>query len=94
VTDVDPAYLAERGMTPGDDASARHLWNERFLPMSIKSLGPSLLAAEVRLPIDQVAAYYSVKKLKAYSQIRKAQIFTSHDYDFWKREMKKSFMEI
>jgi glutamate synthase domain-containing protein 2/FAD/FMN-containing dehydrogenase/ferredoxin/glutamate synthase domain-containing protein 3 len=51
------ADLNAREIKPGDDASARHLWNERFLPMSIKSLGPSLLATEVLLPIDQVAAY-------------------------------------
>jgi len=41
-----------------DEGSARYLWEERFLPMSIKHLGPSLLAAEVVLPLDQVAPYF------------------------------------
>ena len=50
-------YLKEQGIQKGDSASAQHLWNERFLPMSIKHLGPSLLATEVLLPIDQVASY-------------------------------------
>ncbi|MCX5819302.1 MAG: FAD-binding oxidoreductase, partial [Deltaproteobacteria bacterium] len=53
------AYLQERGLPKGDEESARYLWDERFLPMSIKSIGPSLLAAEVTLPIDQVAAYHA-----------------------------------
>ena len=50
-------YLDEQGMTMADEASANHLWSERFLPMSIKNLGPSLLAAEVILPLDQVPSY-------------------------------------
>ncbi len=52
------AYLNEQGIQPADEASANHLWEERFLPMSIKQLGPSLLATEVLLPLDQVAAYF------------------------------------
>ncbi|NWF91858.1 MAG: FAD-binding protein [Syntrophaceae bacterium] len=51
------AYLNEQSIQPADEASAQHLWEERFLPMSIKSLGPSLLATEVLLPLDQVASY-------------------------------------
>jgi glutamate synthase domain-containing protein 2/FAD/FMN-containing dehydrogenase/ferredoxin len=51
------AFLREQRLPKGDEESARCLWDERFLPMSIKSIGPSLLAAEVTLPIDQVAAY-------------------------------------
>jgi len=38
------AFLVEQGMTAAHEASANHLWSERFLPMSIKDLGPSLLA--------------------------------------------------
>ena len=53
------AYLQEQGLPKGDEESARTLWDERFLPMSIKSIGPSLLAAEVTLPLDQVAAYHA-----------------------------------
>jgi glutamate synthase domain-containing protein 2/FAD/FMN-containing dehydrogenase/glutamate synthase domain-containing protein 3/ferredoxin/glutamate synthase domain-containing protein 1 len=52
------AYLNEHGIQPADEASANYLWEERFLPMSIKHLGPSLLATEVLLPLDQVAAYF------------------------------------
>jgi len=52
------AYLAENGIQSADEASANYLWEERFFPMSIKHLGPSLLATEVILPIDQVASYH------------------------------------
>ncbi|HSR10283.1 MAG TPA: FAD-binding protein, partial [Thermodesulfobacteriota bacterium] len=50
-------FLKERGLEPGDDAAAEKLWAERFLPMAVKSLGPSLLAAEVVLPASRVAEY-------------------------------------
>jgi len=40
--------------------------------------------------VDQEKAYYSVKKLKVWSQIRHAQVITSHDYGHWQREIKKS----
>ncbi|MGQ9647982.1 MAG: glutamate synthase-related protein, partial [Thermodesulfobacteriota bacterium] len=52
------AYLNEQRLNPADEESARTLWEERFLPMSIKPLGPSLLATEVLLPLDQVASYH------------------------------------
>jgi glutamate synthase domain-containing protein 2/FAD/FMN-containing dehydrogenase/ferredoxin/glutamate synthase domain-containing protein 1/glutamate synthase domain-containing protein 3 len=52
------AYLDQDGIQAADEASANFLWEERFLPMSIKHLGPSLLATEVVLPLDQVASYY------------------------------------
>ena len=51
-------YLDGHGIQTGDEGSANTLWEERFLPMSIKPLGPSLLATEVILPVDQVASYY------------------------------------
>ena len=51
------AYLAERQLSPVDEAFANGLWEKRFLPMSIKQLGPSLLASEMILPIDRVAPY-------------------------------------
>jgi glutamate synthase domain-containing protein 2/glutamate synthase domain-containing protein 3/ferredoxin/glutamate synthase domain-containing protein 1 len=51
------AYLDEHGIQAADEGSANYLWEERFLPMSIKQLGPSLLATEVILPLDQVASY-------------------------------------
>ena len=52
------AYLDQDGIQAADETSANTLWEERFLPMSIKHLGPSLLATEVVLPLDQVASYY------------------------------------
>ncbi len=52
------AYLDEHRIQTADGESADHLWKERFLPMSIKHLGPSLLAIEVILPLDQVASYF------------------------------------
>ena len=62
-TDVEQArgfkaYLNDQAVQTGDEASAHYLWDERFLPMSIKHLGPSLLATEVILPLDQVAPYF------------------------------------
>ena len=51
-------YLDEQGIQTTDEGSAAYLWEERFLPMSIKNLGPSLLATEVILPLDQVATYH------------------------------------
>jgi glutamate synthase domain-containing protein 2/FAD/FMN-containing dehydrogenase/glutamate synthase domain-containing protein 3/ferredoxin len=50
-------YLNQNGIQAADEGSANYLWEERFLPMSIKQLGPSLLATEVILPLDQVASY-------------------------------------
>jgi glutamate synthase domain-containing protein 2/FAD/FMN-containing dehydrogenase/glutamate synthase domain-containing protein 3/ferredoxin len=50
-------YLDENQIQAADEGSANYLWEERFLPMSIKQLGPSLLATEVVLPLDQVASY-------------------------------------
>jgi len=52
------AYLAENGIQAADEASANYLWEQRFLPMSIKHLGPSLLATEVLLSLDQAASYH------------------------------------
>ena len=51
-------YIEKEGILTTDEESAKYLWEERFLPMSIKHLGPSLLATEVILPLDQVASYY------------------------------------
>ncbi len=51
-------YLGEKGIERADDQSASYLWEHRFLPMSIKPQGPSLLANEVVLPLDQAASYY------------------------------------
>ena len=52
------AYLDEQRIQTAGGESANYLWKERFLPMSIKHLGPSLLATEVILPLDQVASYH------------------------------------
>ncbi len=49
--------LQEKAIQAGDVNTAHYIWNERFLPMSIKPLGPSLLAAQVILPLAEVSAY-------------------------------------
>ncbi len=36
---------------------AGHIWADRYFPMKIRSLGPSLLAAQVILPLDTVADF-------------------------------------
>ena len=51
------AYLTEQQLSAADEDFTNALWEKRFLPMSIKQLGPSLLASEMILPIDQVASY-------------------------------------
>ncbi|MGD0916967.1 MAG: FAD-binding protein, partial [Thermodesulfobacteriota bacterium] len=51
------AYLNDHGIQAANEASANYLWEERFLPMSFKHLGPSLLAAEVLLPLNEVDSY-------------------------------------
>ncbi len=50
-------FIEKEGIQTADETSANYLWGERFLPMSIKHLGPSLLATEVMLPLDRVASY-------------------------------------
>ena len=52
-------YLAAQKLSPASAQAAAGLWDERFLPMSIKPMGPSLLAAEVTLPVDKAASYYA-----------------------------------
>jgi Fe-S oxidoreductase/FAD/FMN-containing dehydrogenase len=37
-------------------AIARHEWDERFKPMRLKRLGPSVVPAELVVPLDQLAA--------------------------------------
>src|SRR3972149_3872127 len=62
------AYLAERKLSPIEETVANSLWEKRFLPMSIKHLGPSLLASEMILPLDQVASY--VQKINEWGRPR------------------------
>ena len=38
---------------------------------------------------EPMQAWYSIRRLKVWSQIRKAPIFTTHDIDFWRQEMIK-----
>lgn len=39
------------------DALAREEWNERFYPMRFKKLGPTLIATEVIIPVEQLAEF-------------------------------------
>ncbi|NWG01509.1 MAG: FAD-binding protein [Syntrophaceae bacterium] len=50
-------YLQKHHLSAAEEDVASALWEKRFLPMSIKQVGPSLLASEMILPIDQVASY-------------------------------------
>lgn len=57
-SDLFKHYIDDEAKIPmADEESAQFLWENRFLPMSIKNLGPSLLAVEVILPLNQVADY-------------------------------------
>ncbi len=46
------AYLEERKLKTSDESSAHRLWEDRFLPMAVKSLGPSLLASGGPSPLE------------------------------------------
>ncbi|MGB0651890.1 MAG: FAD-binding protein [Thermoplasmatota archaeon] len=46
-----------------DDKAAAKEWDERFYPIKAKRLGPSIVAGEVFVPADKVAAY--LKRLHA-----------------------------
>ncbi len=50
-------FIRENNVLSGEEAAAKWLWDERFLPMSIKNQGPSLLATEIILPLNQAASY-------------------------------------
>lgn len=50
-------FASRRGRVPDDPGLARMLWEERYLPMAVKRTGPSLLAAEVSLPVGEAAAF-------------------------------------
>ena len=41
---------------------AGHLWAERFFPMKIRTLGPSLLGAQVVLPLNQAAPFLATAR--------------------------------
>jgi len=58
----DPVAEAAFEVFPGrQDEAARHvagaIWHERFFPMKVKRLGPTLLASQVVLPVEQAAAF-------------------------------------
>lgn len=84
-------------LTPGHTAGCQSVMVD--LPQS----GPILLVGDAGflqdnfqrelIPtsfFDQREALLSIKRLKMWSQVRNAAIFTSHDVNFWRDEMKKS----
>jgi FAD/FMN-containing dehydrogenase/ferredoxin len=50
-------YTKDRNLNFGESYMANYLWGDRFSPMKIKKLGPSLLASEILLPLDKVGSY-------------------------------------
>lgn len=54
-------FLREQSTSQSITESPAHiagrLWADRFFPMKIRRLGPSLLAGEVVLPVDKVASF-------------------------------------
>jgi len=52
-----PGLGAEAGATVLDDAIARHEWDGRFKVMQVKQLGPSLVPAEVVVPLASLAGF-------------------------------------
>lgn len=83
--------------TPGHTAGSQALMVE------LPEFGTIILAGDVGdfqenfdkeiipgLFTDPRQAWLSIRRLKVWSQIRKAPIFTSHDTDYWRQHMKKS----
>lgn len=67
ISSLGPIISAYHGQIfPEDQAKAE--WGERFFPMRFKKLGPSLIAAEVIVPIDKLAEFVSEveKKFKGH----------------------------
>ena len=84
-------------MTPG------HTLGQQSVMVDLPDSGTIILSADVvhfhenidkeyipNICVDQMQAFYSVKRLKVWAQIRKAQVFTSHDYGHWMKAIKKS----
>lgn len=44
-------------ITQADRERAGHIWADRYFPMKIRRLGPSLLAGQVVLPLEDTSAY-------------------------------------
>jgi len=52
-----PSLLAESGATSLDQRIAQHEWEGRFKVMQVKQLGPSLVPAEVVVPLESLAGF-------------------------------------
>ncbi|NTW28536.1 MAG: FAD-binding oxidoreductase [Coriobacteriia bacterium] len=50
------AIVATVGGTELDTAIAEHEWDQRFAPMRLKRIGPSIIPTEVVVPVDQLSA--------------------------------------
>ncbi len=48
---------ARSDITQADQERAGHIWADRYFPMKIRRLGPSLLAGQVVLPLENTSAY-------------------------------------
>ncbi|HEY8393551.1 MAG TPA: FAD-binding and (Fe-S)-binding domain-containing protein, partial [Thermaerobacter sp.] len=51
------AVVFESGGVMLNDELARHEWQERFYPLRLKRNGPSIIASEVVVPVDQLARF-------------------------------------
>ncbi len=75
--DAAPVEAGLMDLAPGsgaqllDDSIARHEWENRFKIMLVKRLGPSLVPAEVVVPLDRLAAAMDEIEAKVHHPVLK-----------------------
>ncbi|MBU1627968.1 FAD-binding protein [bacterium] len=52
-------FVKESNVDIGKRYMSNYIWGDRYSPMKIKKLGPSLLASELIMPLDSVTLYMS-----------------------------------
>ncbi len=63
------AVIAQAGATRLDDTLARHEWDNRFRIMRVKRLGPSLVPAEVVVPLGELRATLEDLRAKVHQPL-------------------------
>ena len=59
------AMIGSHGGRALDDKLAAAEWDERFFPLRLKALGPSVVPSEVDIPADKLPAFISAFKQSA-----------------------------
>jgi Fe-S oxidoreductase/FAD/FMN-containing dehydrogenase len=56
IDELFAAIIATHGGTALDEQAAEHEWEQRFAPMRLKRVGPSIIPTEVIVPLSEMAA--------------------------------------